>query len=91
MDGMFTNATSFNQNLNEWDVSNVTRMCCMFVGALSMNQPLESWEIKCCFIGTCCMFGSPFCCPSCNYGNPYYTPGKKPSVNSIIETQVINR
>ena len=40
---MFLNATSFNQPLNKWNVSNdVTYMRRMFDGADSFNQPLHA-------------------------------------------------
>ena len=40
---MFENATSFNQPLNKWNVSNdVTYMRRMFDGADSFNQPLHA-------------------------------------------------
>ena len=39
---MFNRATSFNQPLNKWNVSNVTNMACMFYGASSFNQPLHA-------------------------------------------------
>ena len=44
MFNMFTNATSFNQPLNSWDVSNanVEEMGYMFDGATSFNQPLHA-------------------------------------------------
>ena len=41
---MFLNNTSFNQPLNNWDVSNVTLMRFAFGGATSFNQPLDSWD-----------------------------------------------
>jgi hypothetical protein len=34
---------SFNQPLNEWDVSSVTDMTSMFEAALQFNQPLGQW------------------------------------------------
>ena len=43
---MFDNATSFNQPLNKWDVSNVTAMWNMFSGATSFNQPLNNWNVS---------------------------------------------
>ena len=39
---MFDDATSFNQPLNNWDVSNVTYMDQMFEEATSFNQPLHA-------------------------------------------------
>jgi len=45
MSGMFASATSFNQPLGNWNVSNVTNMSSMFVGARSFNQPLNNWNI----------------------------------------------
>ena len=46
MEGMFWNATSFNQPLNNWNVSNVTNMNFMFEGAESFNQPLNKWNVS---------------------------------------------
>ena len=43
---MFCNASSFNQPLNNWDVSNVTDMSYMFEGATSFNQPLNNWNVS---------------------------------------------
>ena len=40
------NATSFNQPLNNWNVSNVTDMWCMFRHATSFNQPLNNWNVS---------------------------------------------
>ena len=42
---MFAHATSFNQPLNDWDVSIVTNMTEMFMGAESFNQPLNNWNL----------------------------------------------
>ena len=39
---MFYNASSFNQPLNNWKVSNVTDMDSMFYEATSFNQPLHA-------------------------------------------------
>ena len=41
---MFDEAHSFNQPLNNWDVSNVTDMYAMFADAYSFNQPLNNWN-----------------------------------------------
>jgi len=38
MSGMFHVATSFNQSLSSWDVSNVTNII--------DNQPLECWDVS---------------------------------------------
>ena len=43
---MFQNATSFNQPLNDWNVSNVKSMHSMFAGATSFNQPLNNWNVS---------------------------------------------
>ncbi|MBR6612532.1 MAG: BspA family leucine-rich repeat surface protein [Campylobacter sp.] len=46
MRGMFTNATNFNQPLNDWDVSNVTDISYMFYDATSFNQSLDNWNVS---------------------------------------------
>ena len=46
MFGMFNRAESFNQPLNNWDVSNETDMERMFRGASSFNQPLNDWNVS---------------------------------------------
>ena len=42
----FWKASSFNQPLNKWNVSNVTNMQFMFDGARSFNQPLNNWNVS---------------------------------------------
>ena len=37
---------SFNQPLNDWNVSNVEYMNSMFAGATSFNQPLNNWNVS---------------------------------------------
>ncbi len=37
---------SFNQPLNNWNVSNVTNMWYMFEGAESFNHPLNKWNVS---------------------------------------------
>merc|ERR1719331_2805838 len=42
---MFRGATSFNQDLSEWDVSQVYTMFNMFAGATAFNQDLSKWNV----------------------------------------------
>ena len=46
MTNMFSGCTSFNQPLNNWDVSQVTDMGGMFYGCSSFNQPLNNWDVS---------------------------------------------
>ena len=46
MSYMFGGATSFNQPLDNWNVSNVTNMGGMFLNAESFNQPLNKWNVS---------------------------------------------
>jgi surface protein len=43
---MFHGAESFNQPLDTWDVSQVTRTCYKFCCASSFNQPLVAWDVS---------------------------------------------
>ncbi|MBQ9394429.1 MAG: BspA family leucine-rich repeat surface protein, partial [Proteobacteria bacterium] len=43
---MFAGANSFNQPLENWDVSKVTNMSWMFHQAVSFDQPLENWDVS---------------------------------------------
>ena len=40
---MFTDATNFNQQLNSWNVSNVTNMTYMFDDAASFDKRNAPW------------------------------------------------
>lgn len=40
----FSGATKFNQNINNWDVSNVTDMQGIFSDTTNFNQPLNNWN-----------------------------------------------
>ena len=49
LSNMFLKASSFNSNINNWDVSNVTDMSYMFYGQWSTslyNQPLNNWNVS---------------------------------------------
>jgi|GEM_PF-643234 len=46
MTAMFSGCSSFNQPLEEWDVSKVTDMSNLFSGCTSFNQPLGGWDVS---------------------------------------------
>jgi hypothetical protein len=46
MSSMFDWATSFNQDISDWDVINVTDMSWMFSGATAFDQSLAGWDIS---------------------------------------------
>ncbi|CAN5360421.1 hypothetical protein BH09BAC3_BH09BAC3_09940 [soil metagenome] len=46
MSNMFSGATTFNENIGGWDVSNVTDMSQMFRNASSFNQDISSWVVS---------------------------------------------
>jgi len=46
MDSMFSGAVTFNQNLNSWDVSMVTKMKMLFQGSSAFNGDISSWQVS---------------------------------------------
>ncbi len=46
MESMFEGATSFNQDISEWVVSNVVNMRSMFRNARAFNQWLDLWNVR---------------------------------------------
>jgi hypothetical protein len=46
MEGMFQNASIFNQPLNDWKVNNVTSMESMFKNASAFSNELYNWKIN---------------------------------------------
>ena len=46
MNSMFADALTFNQNISNWNTSNVTNMNKMFFNARSFNQNLSKWNVK---------------------------------------------
>jgi surface protein len=46
MYAMFNGASSFNQPIGNWNVSNVTNMGEMFSRASSFNQPIGDWNVR---------------------------------------------
>ena len=46
MNSLFKDATSFNQDIRNWDVSNMINMESMFNNAASFDQNLGSWNVS---------------------------------------------
>ena len=43
---MFQNARAFNQDISNWNTSNVTDMEMMFRGSSAFNQTLTNWNVN---------------------------------------------
>ena len=48
IDGIFLDATNFNQNIGNWNVSSVTNMASVFANCKLFNQNLGSWNTSAC-------------------------------------------
>ena len=46
LEGMFKEATSFNSNIDHWDVSSITNFSYLFEKAYAYNSPLNSWDVS---------------------------------------------
>ena len=44
--GIFRGATSFNQDISQWDVKNITEMTDLFFEASSFNQDISAWDVS---------------------------------------------
>ena len=43
---MFKNATSFNQDINSWDIGKAVNINSMFAGATGFQQNIGSWDVS---------------------------------------------
>jgi len=83
---MFWGATSFNQPLDKWDVSNVKNTTAMFRDAKSFNQNLNSWRInKETLTRDTCMFYNTPALNKSNVSKISFTPGENGEPDKDIE------
>jgi surface protein len=64
MNQLFRYTPDFNEDISNWDVSNVTDMYDMFAGCKKFNQPLNRWnvhkvEYMSCMFSGCAAFNQP--------------------------------
>ena len=45
MQELFLDKCDFNENINSWNVKNVTNMGEIFSGCSVFNQPLNNWDV----------------------------------------------
>ena len=43
---MFNSAINFNQDISNWNVSNVKETICMFNSAINFNQDISNWNVS---------------------------------------------
>ena len=46
LSNIFENSNKFNQDISNWDVSNITNMFGMFWTAKNFNQPIGKWDVR---------------------------------------------
>ena len=46
MSSMFYKCIDFNQDISNWDVSNVTKMPYVFCGCKAFNKDISNWDVS---------------------------------------------
>ncbi len=86
MDQAFRDATSFNGDLSNWNVSTIDQMTGLFRGATSFNQDLSNWNV-----GTVAEMGSMFLgATAFNNGGTALTWGANTSNVQTMESMFTN-